>query len=96
MCLFFVPIKSLTIYASLTFRATRVRTLLLTEVMEMEKEQFLKEFGKSYGYPDGPKSIDEIRATEFKRLANGIILYFCKMIFVTEISTVEFTEFCSI
>ncbi|KMT00618.1 hypothetical protein BVRB_9g219130 [Beta vulgaris subsp. vulgaris] len=41
--------------------------------MEMEKEQFLKEFGKSYGYPDGPKSIDEIRATEFKRLANETV-----------------------
>ena len=37
----------------------------------MDKEQFLKEFGKDYGYSDGPKVIDEIRATEFKRLANG-------------------------
>ncbi|KNA16459.1 hypothetical protein SOVF_088940 isoform A [Spinacia oleracea] len=36
--------------------------------MEMDKEQFLEEFGKDYGYPDGPKSIDEIRATGFKRL----------------------------
>ncbi|XP_021738431.1 molybdenum cofactor sulfurase-like isoform X5 [Chenopodium quinoa] len=36
--------------------------------MEMDKEQFLSEFGKDYGYPDGPKTIDEIRATEFKRL----------------------------
>lgn len=39
--------------------------------MEMDKEQFLEEFGKDYGYPDGPKSIDEIRATGFKRLGNG-------------------------
>ncbi|KAL2928144.1 Molybdenum cofactor sulfurase [Bienertia sinuspersici] len=41
--------------------------------MDMSKEQFLKEFGKDYGYPDGPKNIDEIRATEFKRLANGTV-----------------------
>lgn len=41
-----------------------------------DKEEFLKEFGEDYGYPNGPKSIDEIRATEFKRLENGQILYF--------------------
>lgn len=34
------------------------------------KEEFLKEFGKDYGYPDGTRGIDEIRASEFKRL-NG-------------------------
>ncbi|KAF3776125.1 Molybdenum cofactor sulfurase [Nymphaea thermarum] len=34
------------------------------------KEEFTREFGKDYGYPDGPRRIDEIRASEFKRL-NG-------------------------
>ncbi|CAN6454395.1 unnamed protein product [Victoria cruziana] len=36
------------------------------------KEEFLKEFGKDYGYPDGTRGIDEIRASEFKRL-NGFV-----------------------
>ncbi|KAK2972002.1 hypothetical protein RJ640_005022 [Escallonia rubra] len=40
----------------------------------MEKEEFLKEFGEHYGYPNGPKSIDEIRATEFKRLDGTVYL----------------------
>ncbi|KAF5730824.1 molybdenum cofactor sulfurase [Tripterygium wilfordii] len=39
----------------------------------MDKEEFLKEYGEDYGYPNGPKSIDEIRATEFKRLQNGTV-----------------------
>ncbi|KAF5731209.1 MoCo sulfurase [Tripterygium wilfordii] len=39
----------------------------------MDKEGFLKEYGEDYGYPNGPKSIDEIRATEFKRLQNGTV-----------------------
>lgn len=38
-----------------------------------DKEEFLKEFGEDYGYPNGPKSIDQIRATEFKRLENGTV-----------------------
>ncbi|KAK0597739.1 hypothetical protein LWI29_028205 [Acer saccharum] len=38
-----------------------------------DKEEFLKEFGADYGYPEGPKSVDEIRATEFKRLENGTV-----------------------
>ncbi|XP_022149605.1 molybdenum cofactor sulfurase isoform X2 [Momordica charantia] len=37
--------------------------------MDTAKEEFLREFGGDYGYPAGPKTIDEIRATEFKRLA---------------------------
>ncbi|XP_057988840.1 molybdenum cofactor sulfurase isoform X1 [Hevea brasiliensis] len=42
--------------------------------MEVDKEEFLKEFGRDYGYPNGPRSIDEIRATEFKRLdQNGLV-----------------------
>ncbi|KAI4363608.1 hypothetical protein MLD38_019803 [Melastoma candidum] len=41
--------------------------------MDKDKEQFLKEFGADYGYPDGPKSVDDIRATEFKRLQDGIV-----------------------
>ena len=40
--------------------------------MDPEKEEFLKEFGGDYGYPTGPKSIDQIRATEFKRLDGQI------------------------
>ncbi|KAF5179121.1 Molybdenum cofactor sulfurase [Thalictrum thalictroides] len=40
--------------------------------MDEEKIKFLKEFGDDYGYPNGPKNIDEIRATEFKRL-NGLV-----------------------
>lgn len=35
---------------------------------DFEKDRFLKEFGRDYGYPNAPKYIDEIRATEFKRL----------------------------
>ncbi|KAL6546984.1 Molybdenum cofactor sulfurase [Orobanche minor] len=35
-----------------------------------EKERFLKQFGSDYGYPNAPKDVDEIKATEFKRL-NG-------------------------
>jgi hypothetical protein len=38
------------------------------KLMDTDKEEFLKEFGADYGYPNGPKTIDEIRATEFKRL----------------------------
>lgn len=39
-----------------------------------DKDEFLEQFGADYGYPDGPKSVDEIRATEFKRLQNGSVL----------------------
>lgn len=42
--------------------------------MEASKEAFLREFGEHYGYPNGPKTIDEIRATEFKRL-DGLPLF---------------------
>lgn len=41
---------------------------------ESEKEQFLKEFGSDYGYPNAQKNIDEIRATEFKRLNDTVYL----------------------
>lgn len=46
------------------------------------KEEFLKEFGEYYGYPNAPKNIDEIRASEFKRLDGQIlsILYPTKFI----------------
>ncbi|KAJ4975209.1 hypothetical protein NE237_000315 [Protea cynaroides] len=40
--------------------------------MDREKEEFLKEFGEDYGYPNAPKNIDEIRASEFKRL-DGVV-----------------------
>ncbi|KAJ1377901.1 Pyridoxal phosphate-dependent transferase, major domain, partial [Sesbania bispinosa] len=39
--------------------------------MAAAKEEFLKEFGEHYGYPNGPKTIDQIRATEFKRLQDS-------------------------
>ncbi|KAI3456698.1 hypothetical protein Pfo_013361 [Paulownia fortunei] len=39
-----------------------------------DKERFLKEFGQDYGYPNAPKNIDEIRATEFKRLNDVVYL----------------------
>ncbi|XP_015082926.1 molybdenum cofactor sulfurase [Solanum pennellii] len=42
--------------------------------IESEKEQFLKEFGSYYGYANSPKNIDEIRATEFKRLNDTVYL----------------------
>ncbi|KAI3769040.1 hypothetical protein L6452_00136 [Arctium lappa] len=42
--------------------------------METVKEQFLKEFGEFYGYPNSPKNIDDIRATEFKRLDGNVYL----------------------
>ncbi|CAN1263313.1 Molybdenum cofactor sulfurase [Linum perenne] len=43
--------------------------------MEDEKQEFLNEFGNDYGYPDGPRGIDEIRATEFKRLSKNGLVY---------------------
>ncbi|XP_027356558.1 molybdenum cofactor sulfurase isoform X2 [Abrus precatorius] len=42
--------------------------------MGAAKEEFLREFGEHYGYPNGPKSIDHIRATEFKRLQDLVYL----------------------
>ncbi|XVF79357.1 hypothetical protein PTKIN_Ptkin14bG0215400 [Pterospermum kingtungense] len=39
-----------------------------------EKEEFLREYGDYYGYPNGPKTIDEIRANEFKRLQDTVYL----------------------
>lgn len=42
--------------------------------MDASKEEFLREFGEHYGYPNGPRSIDQIRATEFKRL-DGPLLF---------------------
>ncbi|XP_074573005.1 molybdenum cofactor sulfurase isoform X1 [Curcuma longa] len=42
--------------------------------MERGKEAFLERFGKDYGYPDAGKSIDDIRASEFKRLEGLVYL----------------------
>ncbi|KAF1899021.1 hypothetical protein Lal_00019142 [Lupinus albus] len=42
--------------------------------IDAAKEEFLKEFGEHYGYPNGPKSIDQIRATEFTRLQGLVYL----------------------
>ena len=53
---------------------------IYTKKMDPEKEEFLKEFGSDYGYPTGPKSIDQIRATEFKRLDGQIFSLFSKKI----------------
>ncbi|KAL3734047.1 hypothetical protein ACJRO7_023404 [Eucalyptus globulus] len=39
---------------------------------DQEKQEFLKEFGDGYGYPNGPKSVDQIRASEFNRL-DGLV-----------------------
>ncbi|KAL8126629.1 hypothetical protein AgCh_013760 [Apium graveolens] len=41
---------------------------------DVEKAQFLEEFGDDYGYPNAPKNIDEIRATEFHRLQELVYL----------------------
>ncbi|PNY07466.1 molybdenum cofactor sulfurase-like protein, partial [Trifolium pratense] len=38
------------------------------------KEQFLQQFGEHYGYPNAPKTIDQIRATEFNRLQDLVYL----------------------
>ncbi|KAM0950783.1 putative molybdenum cofactor sulfurtransferase [Dioscorea sansibarensis] len=40
----------------------------------MEKEEFMARFGEGYGYPNATKNIDEIRATEFKRLQELVYL----------------------
>ncbi|KAK1440120.1 hypothetical protein QVD17_05945 [Tagetes erecta] len=42
--------------------------------MDTAKQQFLTQFGESYGYPNAPNSIDHIRATEFKRLDGNVYL----------------------
>ncbi|XP_010272265.1 PREDICTED: molybdenum cofactor sulfurase isoform X4 [Nelumbo nucifera] len=42
--------------------------------MDTQKEEFLKEFGQDYGYPNAPKNIDDIRASEFKRLGDVVYL----------------------
>jgi molybdenum cofactor sulfurtransferase len=38
---------------------------------EREMEQNKAQFGADYGYPDAPGGIDEMRATEFKRLESA-------------------------
>ncbi|KAJ4835539.1 hypothetical protein Tsubulata_028426 [Turnera subulata] len=41
---------------------------------EEDKREFLNQYGLDYGYPNGPKTVDEIRATEFNRLhQNGTV-----------------------
>ncbi|XP_057765284.1 molybdenum cofactor sulfurase [Salvia miltiorrhiza] len=41
---------------------------------EPDKERFLKEFGRDYGYPNAPHNIDDIRANDFKRLNDVVYL----------------------
>ncbi|KAM6594810.1 hypothetical protein CsatA_002513 [Cannabis sativa] len=40
--------------------------------MDSHKDSFLKDFKDLYGYPNSPNTIDEIRATHFKRL-DGLV-----------------------
>ncbi|XP_059591650.1 molybdenum cofactor sulfurase isoform X2 [Vitis vinifera] len=40
--------------------------------MNTDKEAFLREFGNDYGYPSAPFNIDQIRASQFKRL-DGLV-----------------------
>lgn len=54
--------------------------------MDVGKEEFLKEFGQDYGYPNGPKTIDKVRATEFKRLQGQL---FTSIWFYTKIRSVQ-------
>ncbi|KAJ1260323.1 hypothetical protein BS78_10G223400 [Paspalum vaginatum] len=42
--------------------------------MGQSKEEFLEQFGADYGYPDAPRGIDELRATDFKRLEGMVYL----------------------
>uniref|UniRef100_A0A1D1ZL06 Molybdenum cofactor sulfurase n=1 Tax=Anthurium amnicola TaxID=1678845 RepID=A0A1D1ZL06_9ARAE len=42
--------------------------------MEQAKGEFLRQFGEDYGYPNAPKSVEEIRASEFKRLEGLVYL----------------------
>ena len=46
----------------------------------MEKEEFMARFGEGYGYPNATKNIDEIRATEFKRLQGVLSVEFLFLI----------------
>lgn len=43
--------------------------------MDEHKQAFLNDYGGLYGYPNSPKSIDQIQASEFKRL-DGLFLFF--------------------
>ncbi|THG16873.1 hypothetical protein TEA_020607 [Camellia sinensis var. sinensis] len=40
--------------------------------LDLDKQQFMKEFSGDYGYSNASKNIDQIRATEFKRL-DGLV-----------------------
>nr|CAD1834558.1 unnamed protein product [Ananas comosus var. bracteatus] len=42
--------------------------------MARTKEEFLKQFGEGYGYPDAPRNIDAMRALDFKRLEGLVYL----------------------
>ncbi|KAG1331886.1 hypothetical protein COCNU_02G018540 [Cocos nucifera] len=42
--------------------------------MERSMEEFLRRFGEDYGYPNAPKNVEEIRASEFKRLQGLVYL----------------------
>lgn len=42
--------------------------------MERARDDFLRRFGDDYGYPNAPKNVDEMRATEFKRLEGSVYL----------------------
>lgn len=42
------------------------------ETMDDAEEEFLRQFGAEYGYPDAEKKVEEIRASEFKRLEGAL------------------------
>ncbi|KAK7292490.1 hypothetical protein RIF29_08271 [Crotalaria pallida] len=52
----------------------RCNSFIFVDSSSSSMEEFVKEFGEHYGYPNGPKSIDEIRATEFNRLQGLVYL----------------------
>ena len=46
---------------------------------DQEKQEFLREFGDFYDYPNAPKTVDQTRATEFKRLNGQLLLSLCSL-----------------
>ncbi|KAK8940628.1 Molybdenum cofactor sulfurase [Platanthera zijinensis] len=42
--------------------------------MEGARDDFFRRFRDDYGYPNAPKNVDEMRATEFKRLKGSVYL----------------------
>lgn len=52
--------------------------------MDAHKQQFLNEFGEYYGYnKSGPNNIDQIRATQFKRLNHGTLRFISPFLIIS-------------